>query len=138
MAKAALMGERDVVGRRRNTPGFGHVKANGGLPVPCPRCDGTGKINPDEISIGDRFRACRSKLGLTQAEMAARIGISRSRWANIETSGGQPGLELLAKTADLLCVSTDYLLGREHPNVALYTQDAEEAGTAQERRLNVG
>jgi DNA-binding XRE family transcriptional regulator len=96
-------------GRKKNTRGFG-VRAD--LEVTCPRCGGTGKVAPEAISIGDRFKACRTKLGKTQAEMAPVLQISRAQLANLEGDRSRPGLEMLVRAADAFGVSIDHLLGR--------------------------
>jgi DNA-binding XRE family transcriptional regulator len=96
--------------RKRKTPGFGTSKA--AHEVTCPRCNGTGKVTADGISIGDRFRACRMKAAKTQAEMAPVLAISRAQLANLEGDRSRPGLEMLVKAANAYGVSVDYLLGR--------------------------
>jgi len=81
--------------------------------VKCPRCGGTGRVEADGISIGDRFRACRREINLTQADASARLKISRGQLANIEGDRSKPGLTLLILAADIFGVSVDYLLGRK-------------------------
>lgn len=100
------------VGRRLNTKSFGKVNGAAGL-MPCPRCNGTGHIEPASITIGDRFRAQRSKRGEIQAETSRLLGIGRAQLANIEGDRSRPGLENLVKAADVFGVSVDYLLGRK-------------------------
>ena len=102
----------NVNGRRPNTKAFGRVKA-ATSDMPCPRCGGTGRIDPEAVTIGDRFLACRKKLGKTQAEVAPMIGISRAQLANLEGDRSRPGLEMLVKAADAFGASVDYLLGRQ-------------------------
>ena len=80
--------------------------------VACPRCAGTGRVPADGITIGDRFLACRTKLGKTQGEISLLLRISRAQLANIEGDRSKPGLEMLVRAADLFGVSVDYLLGR--------------------------
>lgn len=101
----------NINGRRPNTKSFGVVKS--GPFVPCPRCNGTGKIEAESVSIGDRFRAQRSKLGVVQAELAPKIGISRAQLANIESDRSRPSIENFVKAADVFGVSVDFLLGRK-------------------------
>ncbi len=102
----------NINGRRKNTLGFGEVAAHKGL-IPCPRCSGTGKVQPESISIGDRFKQQRSKMGVMQAELAPKIGISRAQLANIEGDRSRPSIENFVKAADVFGVSVDYLLGRK-------------------------
>ena len=58
------------------------------------------------------FRQLRIASGLTQNEMAEKIGISRSTIGMYETGAREPDFETLEKIADFFNVDTDYLLGR--------------------------
>lgn len=58
------------------------------------------------------FKRLRSASGLTQAEMAERLGISRSTIGMYETGAREPDFETLEKIADFFNVDTDFLLGR--------------------------
>jgi DNA-binding XRE family transcriptional regulator len=80
--------------------------------ISCPRCNGTGKVTPETISMGDRFRLCRERTGHTQAEICVALKVSRSGLANIENDKARPGLDTLVLAADVYQVSVDYLLGR--------------------------
>lgn len=97
-------------GRRPNTKGFAVQKQP---TVTCPRCGGSGKVQEDGISIGDRLRACRIKAGKTQAEVAPNMAISRAQLANLEGDRSRPGIETLVAAANTFGVSVDYLLGRK-------------------------
>lgn len=48
---------------------------------------------------------------MTQAELAATIGVDRTTVAKYETGDREPDLYTLCKIADALDVSTDELLG---------------------------
>jgi DNA-binding XRE family transcriptional regulator len=106
------VGAVNVNGRRKNTEAFGKVPEVKGH-VTCPRCNGVGHIAPESISIGDRFKQQRTKLGLTQHELAPKITISRAQLANIEGDRSRPSIENFVKAADTFGVSVDYLLGRK-------------------------
>lgn len=58
------------------------------------------------------FKRLRSSSGLTQAEMAEKLGISRSTIGMYETGAREPDFETLEKIADFFNVDIDYLLGR--------------------------
>ena len=92
------------------TKGFGAVPLTKGM-ICCPRCGGVGKIAPESQSIGDRFRAERTKLGKTQHELSPDLHITRPQIANIEADRSRPGVELLVRAAKVFGVSVDYLLG---------------------------
>lgn len=102
----------NVNGRRKNTASFGKVPVAKGY-IACPRCNGVGHITPESISIGDRFKQQRTKLGLTQHELAPKIAISRAQLANIEGDRSRPSIENFVRSADVFGVSVDYLLGRK-------------------------
>lgn len=51
----------------------------------------------------------RKSLGLTQAELAERIGVSKSAIAKWETDGGLPDRDNLRRLAEIMKVSVDEL-----------------------------
>ena len=63
-----------------------------------------------------RFREAREKAGLSTYEVAKRIGVSQPAVYQWDNGNKLPSVEMLCKLADLYCVSTDYLLGRENPD----------------------
>ena len=62
-----------------------------------------------------RFREAREKAGLSTLEVAKRIGVSQPAVTNWDNGTKSPSIDTLCKLADLYCVSTDYLLGRDEP-----------------------
>ncbi len=65
----------------------------------------------EEDGAGARIRAARIARGMTQAELAACIGVSRSAVAQWETDRAGQVRGNLARIADILGVSTDHLVG---------------------------
>ena len=63
--------------------------------------------------IGKRVRELRMKMGLSQQELGNAIGVTKVSVCGYESGTRIPNLEKLAKLADALHTSTDYLLGRE-------------------------
>lgn len=61
------------------------------------------------------LREIRKKCGLTQKELAERIGSSESAISMYESGKRQPDYETLLKISDYFGVSVDYLLGKETP-----------------------
>ena len=55
----------------------------------------------------------RIRKGLTQAEVAAAIGVSSVVYSRYETGSRQPSVDTLVQMADLFGVTVDYLLGRQ-------------------------
>ena len=62
-----------------------------------------------------RFREAREKAGLSTLEVAKRIGASQPAVTYWDNGTNPPSIETICKLADLYCVSTDYLLGRDEP-----------------------
>ena len=58
------------------------------------------------------FKELRKAAGLSQAEMAKRLGISRSTVGMYETGQREPDFETLEVIADFFNVDVDYLIGR--------------------------
>lgn len=72
-----------------------------------------GPINASAYSylaIGRRLAAIRAHLGLTQVEMARRIGLaSGPRWANYEIGTSRIPVEEALKVVQMVGVSLDYI-----------------------------
>lgn len=96
----------------KNTPGLLTTVSNDKRET-CPTCGGHGWIAPENITIGMRFKQCRTKIGKTQGEVAPDLRIGRAQLANVEGDRSRPGIELLVRAADVFGVSADYLLGRQ-------------------------
>lgn len=69
--------------------------------------------------LGDRIVAARQQLGLSQSQLADKLGISQRALAHWEVNPVALRPEQLAALADGLQVSADYLLGREEKNQRL-------------------
>lgn len=63
--------------------------------------------------IGKRVRELRVKKGLSQQELGNAIGVTKVSVCGYESGCRIPNLEKLAKLADTLETTTDFLLGRE-------------------------
>ena len=61
--------------------------------------------------LGQRLRKLREELGLTQDELAEKIGVAVLQINRYEQHNSQPKAELVARMAQALDVSADYLLG---------------------------
>lgn len=60
--------------------------------------------------LGQRIALLRRQAGMSQAELAARMGVSASAVGMYEQGRREPSVEGLVALADILQVSTDYLL----------------------------
>lgn len=58
------------------------------------------------------LKKAREAKGLTQQQVADLIGVTRESYARYENGTRNPNLQNLSDLADLLNVTTDYLLGR--------------------------
>ncbi|PYI57206.1 helix-turn-helix domain-containing protein [Paenibacillus flagellatus] len=72
------------------------------------------------VRCGERIAYLREKRGLTQEDLANKLGISRASLSHYETNRREPDYETLNKIANFFDISLDYLLGRtENPHVIL-------------------
>lgn len=58
------------------------------------------------------FVAARERAGMSQHEVARRLGINQSSVAYWETGKNTPRASMLVRLADLYCCSIDELMGR--------------------------
>ena len=75
-------------------------------------------------NFSDRLKLARKRRGITQKEIAEKIGVSTSSYKHYENAENLPSLLTLKALADVLDVSTDYLLGRLDSPVERNTHDA--------------
>jgi len=71
-------------------------------PIECPRCAGKGFLTPANTTVGDMVSKHRALSGMTQLELAMKVGISRAQVANIENGRGDPPVSRLRAFADAL------------------------------------
>ena len=71
--------------------------------------------------FGERLKALRQANGLTIKDFAEKAGISKSSVGYYENQNRVPDIVTVGKMADILNVSTDYLIGRAslHSDVQL-------------------
>ncbi len=62
------------------------------------------------MDIGDVIKKYRKEAGMTQEEMANRLGVTTPAVNNWENSNSKPDIELLAPIARLLDISLDTLV----------------------------
>lgn len=65
------------------------------------------------MSLGARMKELRVRRGLTQEQMAEKLGITRANYNKYERDKVVPPSTMLSVIADLLGTTADYLLGRE-------------------------
>ncbi|MFI3326164.1 MAG: helix-turn-helix transcriptional regulator [Clostridia bacterium] len=68
------------------------------------------------VDFGNRLKLLRLNKKLTQAQLAERIGVTKSMISAYETSMRLPSFDVLIKLAYELKITTDYLLGVDKRN----------------------
>lgn len=71
--------------------------------------------------LSNKLKEIRLQKGLTQAEAAKKIGITRSSLANYESNIREPDYQTLKKIAECYSVRSDDLIGIGDAMDALYT-----------------
>lgn len=61
--------------------------------------------------LGERLKELRDEMELNQEDVAAKLNIGRSTYANYETERAEPGIAVLRDLADFYNVSIDFLCG---------------------------
>lgn len=62
---------------------------------------------PTRLAVAVRLRQARAAAGLSQAELAERVGVSQQQVAKLESSKANPSLDTLAKVAKALGMTVD-------------------------------
>jgi len=62
------------------------------------------------MAFKDRLKEARSKCGMTQEQVANKIGIAKSTFAGYETGGSEPNMLMMSKIMDVLGVDANFLL----------------------------
>ena len=68
------------------------------------------------VDFGNNLKALRIKNDMTQAQLAQKLGLTKSVISAYETGLRLPSYDILINVARIYNVSTDYLLGVEHSN----------------------
>ena len=90
----------------------------------------------------NKIREARKEKSLRQKDLADLVHVSLQTISGYETGYAQPPIDILIKLADVLEVSTDYLLGREN-DIGLVEINSDLSGDEQElinqyRKLSLG
>ena len=64
-----------------------------------------------KIKIGENIKKLRNREGITQDELAKKLGVTNQAVSKWENGGGYPDLGYVVSIADFFKVTTDYLLG---------------------------
>ena len=83
-------------------------------------------MTTSRLSLGQRIRHCRTKLGLSQRALAAAVGISPTVLSRYEADKLEPNVLTLMNIAKELKITVDALVGLE-PRPDLIAQNSDEA-----------
>ena len=61
---------------------------------------------------GERIRELRKSVNMTQAQLAARLGVGQKDVSRYELEQHEPSIATILKLCEIFDVSADYLLGR--------------------------
>lgn len=61
--------------------------------------------------LGDNLRKLRAAAGLTQVELANKLGVTKQSVSNWENENIQPSVDMIIKISKLLNIKSDVLLG---------------------------
>ena len=64
--------------------------------------------------FGERLKELRKEFGMTQAELAARLNVTKSVVSYYELQERNPSPDVLILLSDIFHVTTDFLLGVDH------------------------
>lgn len=78
-----------------------------------------------EQTLGKRISENRKRLGLTQDQLAEKLGITAQAVSKWENDLSCPDIAILPALADIFGISTDVLLGREAPRQLVEAEAAE-------------
>ena len=67
----------------------------------------------DSLKLNDTICFCRKKQGLTQEELAMKLGVTNQSVSKWEAAQCCPDISLIPKLADIFDISTDELFGRQ-------------------------
>ena len=81
------------------------------------------------------LRIARKDAGLTQVEIAQKINVSQQCYSDYENGKTDPDMNTLVMIADILQVSTDYLLGRTDELGTMITSPAAQSLSDRENRV---
>ena len=69
------------------------------------------------VNFGNTLKELRQKAGMTQKDLASKVGVTKSVISYYELSERSPSPEMLMKLAAVFHVSTDFLLGFQKQDI---------------------
>ncbi len=85
--------------------------------------------------LGSRLKKLRVSRKLTQKQLAEKVNVTHVSISGYESGNRSPDTDTLQKLAEILNVSTDYLLGRsDEPSLSQVPQSNNDRATAKDKR----
>lgn len=75
------------------------------------------------MPLGERVKELRKEMGWSQAELADKVGTDARQVSRYENGRITPSLDVLARIAEVLNVSLDYLVFEDVPRRRLHTPE---------------
>ncbi len=75
------------------------------------------------MELSERLKELRTKRGLSQYDLAKKLGVSKSTISMIEVGSRQPSIEMMEMLCDYFNVSMDYLRGKDDVSLYLITPE---------------
>lgn len=69
------------------------------------------------VNFGYKLKELRARAGMTQTDLAKRLGITKSVVSYYELQERNPSPDILIRLAEIFHVTSDYLLGIEHKKI---------------------
>ncbi|MEZ4988603.1 MAG: helix-turn-helix transcriptional regulator [Saprospiraceae bacterium] len=70
------------------------------------------------MAFGERLLALRKAKGLSQTDLAGKIGVHKNVLGKYEREEVKPSIDIAVKTAEFFDVSLDYLVGKTNQEIA--------------------
>lgn len=70
------------------------------------------------MTLGERLKKARTDKGMSQSDLASAAGIHYTQIGRYENKGAQPSADVLAKIANVLEVSSDFLMNGSSDQLA--------------------
>lgn len=75
------------------------------------------------VDFGEKLKALRQEAGLTQKQLADKLGVTKSTVSYYEAAFRFPSTDVIVNLAEVFHITTDYLLGLESKRQTLDVTD---------------
>lgn len=89
----------------------------------------------DRKNLAVRIVDLREKVGMTQTDLAKKMGLDKSSMSKVENGTRKVSSDELRKLSNIFNVSADYLLGQEHENKTADLADKDTVFTYEGRQI---